>query len=77
MSVRRKLKRAVGVAQLLGWILFGASCGASKPEGDAVLRSLLDVIEIVCPPEITVGDCTARVKAWLPLKGRADAGAGG
>ena len=67
MSARLKLKHASGWAMLFGWFLFGAACASDpKPAAETALRALLDVIEIVCPPEITVGDCASRVKAWLP-----------
>ena len=68
MSARRKLKRAVGVVQLLGWILFGAACAGQKPSPESSIRAVLDIIEMVCPPETTVGDCAQRVKAWLPAE---------
>lgn len=49
--------------------------GGQRPSADAVTRSTLDIIQILCPPEMTVGDCTNRVKAWLPADAGKDGGA--
>jgi len=77
--MRRKLKRATGWALFLGWIFFGVSCSsAPRYSPEKTMLAVLEIIETVCPPEITVGDCHGRVKAWLPAESNpyvpADAG---
>ena len=76
---RKKLKHATGWAMFIGWIFFGVSCsGAPRPSPEKSILAVLDIIELACPPEITVGDCHARVRAWLPVEANpyvpADAG---
>jgi hypothetical protein len=63
---RRKLKHASGWALLGVWFLFGTSC-ASSPDRAAAMRSMLDVVRMVCPPEMTVGDCAFRVEKLLDM----------
>lgn len=74
--IRKKLKRASGWALFAGWILFGASCSqGQRPSPETAMRAALGIVEVICPPEITVGDCAYRVKAWLPAQASlADAG---
>jgi hypothetical protein len=71
-ATRLKLKHASGWALLGAWILFGASCG-SKPDNGAAMRTALDIVNMICPPEMTVGDCTWRVANFVDPK-HADAG---
>jgi len=68
----KRLKLVIAVAL---WIAFGASCSGGRPSPETAIRAALDVIEILCPPETTMGDCTNRIRAWLPSKRIADAGA--
>lgn len=71
---RKKLKHATGWALFVGWILFGVSCASvPRTSPESAIRAVLDIIELVCPPEITVGDCHNRVRAWIPEE-TADAG---
>jgi hypothetical protein len=56
------VKRAI-----LALMLVGCS-GSQPPKGETAVRAAIDIIEFICPPEITVGDCHSRVKAWLPAK---------
>lgn len=73
--MKRKLKHASGWVLLGIWFFFGISC-AGHQDQQAAMRTLLDVVQAVCPPEITVGDCAYRVEALLDApKPTADAGA--
>ena len=60
----------------LGWVLFGAGC-TTREQRAQTTRNVLDVVSMICPPEITVGDCMHRVEAFLALGDPAivDAGA--
>jgi hypothetical protein len=70
-ETRLKLKHASGWALLGAWFFFGG-CASQEQQGTTT-RTVLDVIGLVCPPEITVGECVARVEAYLALQ-PADAG---
>jgi len=60
------------------WAAFAALCALAmayalaacssvpKPTPETAIRAALNIIEIVCPPETTVGDCSNRVRLWLP-----------
>ena len=71
--MKPRLKLRFGKLYTLGliglWYFFGVSCAsAPKASPEVAIRAALDIIEIICPPETTVGDCAARVKAWLPME---------
>ena len=73
--MRRKARRLLGWGCFFGWIAFGTSCASNPhPAAETAIRAAIDIIEIICPPETTVGDCTNRVKAWLPSERIGDAG---
>jgi hypothetical protein len=61
--IRKKLKHATGWVMLGIWFFFGASC--TSPDKTAAIRTALDLVHAICPPETTVGDCLARVDAML------------
>jgi len=56
---------AVIVAMALAFWL--TACGSTPPPSpETALSAAMDLIEVLCPPETTVGDCTNRVRLWLP-----------
>jgi hypothetical protein len=75
--VKRRFGRLYTLWLVGLWFFFGASCASTpKPSPETAIRAALDIIEIICPPETTVGDCAARVKAWLPAQKSLAADAG-
>jgi hypothetical protein len=68
-TIQRKWRRVSGWARFALWLAFGVmveSC-AGRQDPNAAMRSLLDVVQAICPPEITVGECSFRVEKLLDM----------
>ena len=59
---------------MIATIFWLADCATPEARG-MTARTALGIVKILCPPEVTVGDCLAKVEQFLPPEPGDDAGA--